>query len=44
MPGIDHSVMVHRLNVLPSLPSIQQKKRVFALERDRAIAEKVCKL
>ena len=44
MLGIDPSVMVHRLNVLPSFPPIQQKKRVFAQERDRAIAEEVGKL
>ena len=44
MPGIDPSVMVHRLNVLPSFPPVRQKKRVFAPERDRAIAEEVCKL
>ena len=30
MPGIDPSVMVHRLNVSPSFPPIRQKKRVFA--------------
>jgi len=36
--------MVHRLNVSPSFPPIRQKKRVFAQERDWAIAEKVCKL
>ena len=28
----------------PSFPPIRQKKRVFAQERDRAIAEEVCKL
>ena len=44
MPGIDPSIMVHRLNVSPSFPPIRQKKRVFALERDRAIAEEVHKL
>ena len=44
MPGIDPSVMVHRLNVLPSFPPIRQKKRVFVPERDRAIAEEVRKL
>ena len=44
MPGIDPSVMVHRLNLSLSFPSIRQKKRVFALERDRAIAEEVRKL
>ena len=44
MPGIDSSIMVHRLNVSPSFPPIRQKKRVFALERDHAIAEEVRKL
>ena len=34
MPRIDPSVMVHRLNVSPSFPPIQQKKRVFAPEQD----------
>ena len=44
MPGIDPSVMVHRLNVSPAFPPVRQKKRVFALEQDRAIAEEVRKL
>ncbi|XP_030929432.1 uncharacterized protein LOC115955451 [Quercus lobata] len=44
MPGIDPSVMVHRLNVSPAFPPIRQKKRVFAPEGDRAIAEEVRKL
>ena len=44
MPGIDPSVIVHRLNVLPSFSPIRQKKRVFAQERDKAIAEEVRKL
>ena len=30
MPGIDLSVIVHKLNVLPSSPPIRQKKSVFA--------------
>ena len=34
MPRIDPSIIVHRLNVSPSIPPIQQKKRVFAPERD----------
>jgi len=34
MPGINPSVMVHRLNVSPSFSPIHQKKRVFAPERD----------
>ena len=44
MLEIDPSVIVHRLNVSPSFPPIRQKKRVFALERDQAIAEEVRKL
>ena len=44
IPRIDPSVMVHRLNVSPSFPPIRQKKRVFASERDRAIAKEVRKL
>jgi len=31
-------------NVCPSFPPIRQKKRVFAQESDKAIAEEVCKL
>ena len=30
MPGIDLSVIVHRLNVNPTSSPIRQKKRVFA--------------
>ena len=41
MPGIDPSVIVHRLNVNPASSSIRQKKRVFAQERDKAMAEEV---
>ena len=44
MPGIDPSVIVHRLNVNPASSPIRQKKRVFAQERDKAIAEEVRKL
>ena len=44
MPGIDPSVIVRRLNVLPSFSPIRQKKRVFAQERDKTIAEEVRKL
>ena len=44
MLGIDPSVMVHRLNVSPSYPPVRQKKRVFAQEQERAIAEEVDKL
>ena len=44
MLGIDPSVMVHRLNVSPSFPSIRQKKKVFAQEQDKVITEEVRKL
>ena len=44
MPGIDPSIMVHRLNVSPSFPPIRQKKRVLALEQNRAITKEVYKL
>ena len=36
MPGIDLSVITHRLNV-PSSRPMRQKKRVFAPKRDNAI-------
>ena len=39
MPGIDPSVITHRLNICPSFKPVRQKKRVFALERDDAIKE-----
>ena len=39
MPGIDPSVITHRLNVYPSFKPVRQKKRVFAPERDNAIKE-----
>ena len=44
MPGIDPSVIVHRLNVSPASSPIQQKKRVFTQEQDKAITEEVRKL
>ena len=44
MPGIDPSVITHRLNVHPSSKPMRHKKRVFAPERDNAIKEKVQKL
>ena len=44
MPRIDLLVIVHKLNVNPASSPIRQKKRVFAQERDKAIAEKVRKL
>ena len=44
MSRIDPSVIVHRLSILPSFPPIRKKKRVFAPERDQAIAKEVRKL
>ena len=44
MPGIDPSVITHRLNMYPSSKPIHQKKRVFVPERDNAIKEEVQKL
>ena len=43
-PRINPSVMVHKLNVSSSFLPIRQKKRVFAQERDKAIAKEVRKL
>ena len=37
MSDIDPSVITHRLNVYPSSKPVQQKKMVFAPERDNAI-------
>ena len=44
MPGINPSVITHRLNVHPSSKPVRQKKRVFAPERDNAIKIEVQKL
>ena len=44
MLGIDPSIIVHKLNVSPLFPPVRQKKRVFAQEWDKAIAEEVRKL
>jgi hypothetical protein len=44
MPGIDPSVIVHRLNVDPGARPVKQRRRVFAPESNRAIAEEVAKL
>ena len=43
MPRIDPSVIVHKLNVNSMSFLIRQKKRVFAQEQDKAIAEEVRK-
>ena len=44
MPGISTKVMVHKLNVNPSINPVKQKRRVFAPERNTVVMEKVDKL
>ena len=44
MPGIDPSVITHRLNVCPSFKPVRQNKMVFTPERDSAIKDEVHKL
>jgi dsDNA-binding SOS-regulon protein len=44
MPGINPSIISHKLNVDPSLRPVKQKRRVFAPERNNAIMEEVDKL
>ena len=42
IPGIDPSVITHRLNVYPSSKPIRQKKRVFAL-KETTLLKKGCR-
>ncbi|XP_021724556.1 uncharacterized protein LOC110691890 [Chenopodium quinoa] len=44
MPGIDPTVMVHKLNVNEDIRPVRQKKRSFSTEKNRAIQEEVEKL
>uniref|UniRef100_A0A2N9ECS2 RNase H type-1 domain-containing protein n=1 Tax=Fagus sylvatica TaxID=28930 RepID=A0A2N9ECS2_FAGSY len=44
MPGISTEVMVHKLNVNPSVHPVKQKRRVFAPERNEAVMTEVDKL
>ena len=44
MGGIDPAIITHRLNVSPSFKPAKQKRRRFALERQKAINEEVGKL
>ena len=41
MPEIDRKIIQHRLNVNPECKPIQQKQRIFALERNKAVIEEV---
>ena len=44
MGGIDPAVITHKLNINPSFKPVKQKRRNFALERQKAIDEEVNKL
>ena len=44
MGGIDPTIITHRLNVNPSFKPVKQKRRSFALERQKMINEEVGKL
>ena len=44
MPGINPSIISHKLNVNPFLRPIKQKRRVFAPERNNTIMKEVDKL
>ena len=44
MGGVDLAVITHRLNVNTSFKPVKQKRRSFALERQKAINEEVGKL
>ena len=44
MPGIDEHVIKHCLNVNPMKKPVQQKRRVFAPKRNKAVMEEVEKL
>jgi len=44
MPDISPEVIQHRLNLDPERKPIQQRRRVFAPERDQAVTDEVNKL
>jgi hypothetical protein len=44
MPGIDHSIIEHRLNVDRNCRPVKQRRRSFAPEHNQAIADEVKKL
>ena len=44
MRGIDPAIITHKLNVSPSFKYVKQKKRSFALERQKMINEEVSKI
>ena len=44
MPGILASIIQHRLNIDPEKKLVQQKRRVFASERNKVVMDEVNKL
>ena len=44
MPGIPANIIQHRLNVDPEKKPVQQRRRVFSLERSKAVMDEVNKL
>ena len=44
MPGIPASIIQHRLNVDPEKKPVQQRRMVFAPERNKAVMDEVNKL
>ncbi|KAG7588583.1 Ribonuclease H domain [Arabidopsis suecica] len=44
MPGIDPSIICHKLNVDPSFKPVKQKKRKLGVERAKAVNDEVDKL
>jgi hypothetical protein len=41
LPGIDPSVIVHKLNVDPNYRPVRQRRRTFTAEQNQAVAEEV---
>ena len=44
MPGIDKKIIRHCLNINPECKPVQQKRRIFATEHNKAVTKKVEKL
>ena len=44
MPKIDRNIIQHQINVNPECKPVQQKRRIFAPERNEAVTEEVEKL
>ena len=44
MPGIDLTIITHKLNVIEGSKSVKQKKRSMALENDKVVVEEVQKI